>query len=74
MTLHFGIVKKKRFIAQLLQKAYQPDEVGTELLPDQWNKGPNFSLRYIRDGKLFILNGTKSDEDFLLNLLVNIYI
>ncbi|OXU22164.1 hypothetical protein TSAR_000639 [Trichomalopsis sarcophagae] len=50
-------------------KTIGPDETGTELLPDGWNQAPNYTLRYVKEGKLYILIGTKSEADLLLNLL-----
>lgn len=50
-------------------KTFDSSERGSELLPENWNKRPNYALRYLREGKLFILHGVKSDEDLLLNLL-----
>ncbi|KAK2582246.1 hypothetical protein KPH14_004592 [Odynerus spinipes] len=50
-------------------KTFDSSERGSELLPENWNKRPNYALRYLKDGKLFILHGVKSDEDLLLNLL-----
>ncbi|XP_046825420.1 proteasome inhibitor PI31 subunit [Vespa crabro] len=50
-------------------KLFDTSERGSELLPENWNKGPNYTLRYLIDGKLFLLYGIKSDEDILINLL-----
>ncbi|XP_076183163.1 proteasome inhibitor 31 kDa isoform X2 [Ptiloglossa arizonensis] len=50
-------------------KAYDTSEKGSELLPKEWNTRPNYALRYIKDKKLYIFHGTRSDEDLLLNLL-----
>lgn len=50
-------------------KTCKPEEKGSELLPDGWNQQPNYTLRYVFKEKLYILLGTKSDSDFLLNLL-----
>ena len=52
------------------QKAFEPTEKGSQLLPEEWNTRPNYTLRYINDSKLFIFHGVKSDEDLLMNLLV----
>ncbi|KAK1126635.1 hypothetical protein K0M31_004262 [Melipona bicolor] len=50
-------------------KAFEPTEKGSQLLPEEWNTRPNYTLRYINDSKLFIFHGVKSDEDLLINLL-----
>ena len=50
-------------------KAYDSSETASELLPEGWNTRPNYALRYLNEGKLYILHGTRSDEDLLLNLL-----
>ncbi|XP_003490801.1 proteasome inhibitor PI31 subunit [Bombus vosnesenskii] len=50
-------------------KAFEPTEKGSQLLPEGWNTRPNYALRYIKDSKLFIFHGIKSDEDLLINLL-----
>lgn len=60
----------KGFIFFLYQKAFEPTEKGSQLLPEGWNTRPNYALRYIKDSKLFIFHGIKSDEDLLINLLV----
>lgn len=54
----------------MYQKAFEPTEKGSQLLPEGWNTRPNYALRYIKDSKLFIFHGIKSDEDLLINLLV----
>lgn len=50
-------------------KTFNASEKGSELLPKDWNSSLNYSLRYIKDEKLYILLGIKSDMDLLLNLL-----
>ncbi|XP_033209628.1 proteasome inhibitor PI31 subunit [Belonocnema kinseyi] len=50
-------------------KTHDPAEKGSELLPEGWNQQPNYTLRYVLNDKLYILLGTKSEADFLLNLL-----
>lgn len=49
---------------------FNESEKGSELLPTEWNLRPNYALRYVRDGKLHVLLGVKSDMDLLLNLMV----
>lgn len=50
-------------------KVIEATEVGSELLPTGWNQGPNYTLRYVKEGKLYILMAIKSEGDLLLNLL-----
>jgi len=49
---------------------FSESEKGSELLPTEWNLRPNYALRYVKDGKLHVLLGVKSDMDLLLNLMV----
>ncbi|XP_011632889.1 proteasome inhibitor PI31 subunit [Pogonomyrmex barbatus] len=49
--------------------AFDASEKGSELLPIEWSLHPNYTLRYIREGKLYVLFGIKSDIDLLLNLM-----
>ncbi|KAG5321905.1 PSMF1 inhibitor, partial [Pseudoatta argentina] len=49
--------------------AFNASEKGSELLPTEWNLRPNYSLRYVKDEKLHVLLGVKSDTDLLLNLM-----
>ena len=51
------------------EKTFNASEKGSELLPKDWNSRLNYALRYIKDEKLYILLGIKSDTDLLLNLL-----
>ncbi|XP_072764462.1 proteasome inhibitor PI31 subunit [Anoplolepis gracilipes] len=51
------------------EKTFNASEKGSELLPKDWNSQINYTLRYIKDEKLYILLGIKSDMDLLLNLL-----
>ncbi|XP_011687693.1 PREDICTED: proteasome inhibitor PI31 subunit isoform X2 [Wasmannia auropunctata] len=48
---------------------FSTSEKGSELLPAEWNLRPNYALRYVKDGKLHVLLGVKSDMDLLLNLM-----
>ncbi|XP_043258806.1 proteasome inhibitor PI31 subunit [Colletes gigas] len=50
-------------------QTYDTSEKGSKLLPEGWNKRPNYVLRYAKDKKLYILYGTRSDDDLLINLL-----
>ena len=54
----------------MLQKTIDTAEEGSELLPDNWNKAPNYTLRYVKENKLYILMALKSENDLLINFLV----
>ncbi|KAL0106107.1 hypothetical protein PUN28_016083 [Cardiocondyla obscurior] len=49
--------------------SFDASETGTELLPTEWSSRPNYALRYVRDSKLHVLLGIKSDTDLLLNFM-----
>ncbi|KAF7994031.1 hypothetical protein HCN44_011300 [Aphidius gifuensis] len=51
------------------KKTLEDDEVGSELLPDDWSKDDHYSLRYVKDNKLYILIGLKSDHNLILNFM-----
>ncbi|XP_050459833.1 proteasome inhibitor PI31 subunit [Cataglyphis hispanica] len=51
------------------EKAFDASQKGSELLPEGWNSQTSYTLRYIKDEKLYILLGIKSDMDLLLNLV-----
>jgi len=50
-------------------KNISPSEDGSELLPEGWSQEQNYSLRYVKEAKLYILMAIKSDNDLILNLL-----
>lgn len=62
-----GILK---IILFAFQKTFDPSEKGSQLLAEGWNSRPNYSLRYIKNCKLYVFLGIKSEEDLLLHLLV----
>ncbi|XP_029666053.1 proteasome inhibitor PI31 subunit isoform X2 [Formica exsecta] len=51
------------------EKTFNVSQRGSELLPEGWNSQINYALRYIKDEKLYVLLGIKSDMDLLLNLM-----
>lgn len=51
------------------KKTLEDDEVGSELLPDEWSNNDHYFLRYVKDKKLYILIGLKSDHNILLNFM-----
>lgn len=60
----------------MLQTAFDETIIGTELLPDGWNRtsvvgSDGVSLRYVLGGKLFILRCFNTDQQFIFNLLVS---
>lgn len=70
LLVHWYIIKKGfRCIGVGDSKSFDPSEKGSELLPEGWHTRPNYALRYLQNGELYILHGTKSDEDLLFNLL-----
>lgn len=70
LLVHWYLVKCGfKCLGYGVSRIFDPSERGTELLPEEWNKGPNYRLRYLKDGKLFLLYGIQSDEDMLMNLL-----
>ena len=54
----------------ILQATFNASEKGSELIPTEWNSRPSYALRYVKDGKLHVLLGVKSDTDLLLNFMV----
>lgn len=50
-------------------KTLDQNEKGSELLPEEWSQSNHYSVRYLKEGKLYILLGRKSDSDLLLNFL-----
>ncbi|XP_078038387.1 proteasome inhibitor 31 kDa [Augochlora pura] len=70
LFLHWYLLKNSfRCIGPGDSKTYNETEKGSELLPPEWSKESYYALRYVKDKKLYILHGIKSDEDLLLNLL-----
>lgn len=43
-------------------------EEQSELLPDGWNASNKYSLRYIHNGKLYLLNAIKNDNNMIINV------
>lgn len=70
LFVHWYLIKNSfRCIGLGYSKSYDETEKGSELLPEGWSKESHYALRYVKDKKLYILHGIKSDEDLLLNLL-----
>ncbi|KAI4482573.1 hypothetical protein M0804_008426 [Polistes exclamans] len=70
LLVHWYLVKCGfKCLGYGISRIFDPSERGSELLPEEWNKGPNYRLRYLKDGKLFLLYGIQSDEDVVMNLL-----
>lgn len=74
VVAHWILIHKKDFVclgtgSEFTLKKDEEDS-GSELLPDGWqNEETLYSLRYLKDNKLYILMGIKSDEMFVLNFL-----
>ncbi|XP_066601159.1 proteasome inhibitor PI31 subunit-like [Prorops nasuta] len=70
LFIHWYLIKQNfKCIGLGDSKTFNNAESGSELLPENWNKSPNYALRYVHNGKLYILHGLRSDEDLLINLL-----
>lgn len=70
LFVHWYLIKSGfKCLGQGDSKTIAPNEIGSELLPDGWNQAPTYSLRYVREGKLYILVGIKSEADLLINFL-----
>ncbi|XP_012259462.2 proteasome inhibitor PI31 subunit [Athalia rosae] len=68
--VHWYLIKSGfRCIGTGDAKSFDSADTGSELLPEDWNQKPNYTLRYLKEGKLYILIGTRSDADLLLNLM-----
>ncbi|XP_015110582.1 proteasome inhibitor PI31 subunit [Diachasma alloeum] len=67
---HWFLVKNGfRCIGLGDSKTFNRNQKGSELLPEEWSQSNHYSLRYLKEGKLYILLGRKSDSDLLLNIL-----
>ncbi|EFN80042.1 Proteasome inhibitor PI31 subunit [Harpegnathos saltator] len=47
---------------------FNMSDKGSELLPKEWNTGPSYALRYVKNNTLYLLCGIKSDDEILINL------
>ncbi|XP_073958027.1 proteasome inhibitor PI31 subunit-like isoform X2 [Choristoneura fumiferana] len=45
------------------------DEEKSEVLPTGWNDKDNYTLRYVLEGKLYILHGLNTDGTLIVNLM-----
>ncbi|XP_011505522.1 PREDICTED: proteasome inhibitor PI31 subunit [Ceratosolen solmsi marchali] len=70
LFVHWYFIKNKfKCLGIGDSKIIEPTETGSELLPNGWNQSLNYSLRYVKEGKLYILIGVKSETDLMINLL-----
>lgn len=53
-----------------LQRTLTGDEEKSEVLPTGWNDKDNYTLRYVLEGKLYILHGLNTDGTLIVNLMV----
>lgn len=54
------------------QNEIDANEQPTDSLPTNWSQDVSYELRYVRDKKLFLLNGFKAGDGLILNLYVTI--
>ncbi|XP_022183898.2 proteasome inhibitor PI31 subunit [Nilaparvata lugens] len=52
-----------------LGNSSQPDGRESENLPEKWNEGPEYSIRYIKNGKVYVLNTLHVDGEIIVSLL-----
>ncbi|RZF41835.1 hypothetical protein LSTR_LSTR005297 [Laodelphax striatellus] len=52
-----------------LGNSSQTDGRESENLPDKWNEGPEYSIRYIKKGKVYVLNSLHVDGEIIVSLL-----
>lgn len=65
------LILRFRFFFRL-QRTLAENEQGSELLPDNWNaNSSSYSLRYIHNGKLYILLGNVANDALIVNILVS---
>ncbi|KAL7299419.1 hypothetical protein TKK_0007662 [Trichogramma kaykai] len=70
LLIHWYLTKNKfRCLGIGDSKECNPEENGSELLPEGWSQNTNYSLRYIRNKELYILIILKSEKNLLLNFL-----
>ncbi|XP_032677647.1 proteasome inhibitor PI31 subunit isoform X2 [Odontomachus brunneus] len=48
---------------------FNASQKGSELLPKDWNTGPSYALRYVKNDTLYLFSGIKSDNEILINLV-----
>ncbi|XP_053966182.1 proteasome inhibitor PI31 subunit-like [Anastrepha ludens] len=70
--VHFLLVKqyKMQCVGIGEDKTISPEDVGSELLPDGWNeRGIRYALRYLHNGRLYLLIGHNTEDFTTFNLL-----
>ncbi|XP_049883187.1 proteasome inhibitor PI31 subunit isoform X2 [Pectinophora gossypiella] len=68
--IHWNLTKRGfRTIGIGDERTLTGDEEKSELLPAGWNDKENYTLRYVLDGKLFILHGLNTDGNLIVNLM-----
>ncbi|XP_067630801.1 proteasome inhibitor PI31 subunit [Eurosta solidaginis] len=70
--VHFLLVKqyKMRCLGVGEDKTLTKDDIGSELLPDGWNeRGKRYALRYLHNGRLYLLIGHNTEDFITMNLL-----
>ncbi|XP_018803617.1 PREDICTED: proteasome inhibitor PI31 subunit isoform X1 [Bactrocera latifrons] len=69
---HFLLVKhyKMQCIGIGEDKTVSTEDVGSELLPEGWNdRGKRYALRYLHNGRLYLLIGHNTEDFITMNLL-----
>lgn len=46
------------------------NEKPTDFLPTNWSEDETYKLRYVHQNNLFILNGVKAGDSFIINFYV----
>ncbi|XP_013183925.1 proteasome inhibitor PI31 subunit [Amyelois transitella] len=68
--IHWNLTKRGfRTIGIGDERTLTGDEDKSELLPTGWNDNENYTLRYVLDGKLYILHGLNTDGNLIINLM-----
>ncbi|CAG9135927.1 unnamed protein product [Plutella xylostella] len=59
----------ERDIKRSSDRTLTGDEDKSEVLPTGWNDNDNYTLRYVLDGKLYILHGLITNGNLIVNLM-----
>ncbi|KAG7310426.1 hypothetical protein JYU34_003203 [Plutella xylostella] len=68
--IHWNLTKRGfRTIGIGDERTLTGDEDKSEVLPTGWNDNDNYTLRYVLDGKLYILHGLITNGNLIVNLM-----
>ncbi|XP_063395553.1 proteasome inhibitor PI31 subunit [Cydia fagiglandana] len=68
--IHWNLTKRGfRSIGIGDERTLSGDEDKSEVLPTGWNDKDNYTLRYVLEGKLYILHGLNTDGTLIVNLM-----